>query len=63
MLWVACPWAGVVAWQGAVVPVVDLILEEQEVEAPYQGEQAGAWASEAYLCKRNKVCIMLLLNV
>lgn len=31
------------------MPVLDLILGEQEVEEPYQEEQEGAWASEAYL--------------
>lgn len=37
------------ACQGVVVPVLDLILVEQEVEAPCQEVQEGAWASEAYL--------------
>lgn len=68
VLWVACPWAGVGACQGEAAPVVDLILEEQEVEAPCQEEQAGAWASEAYLSDGNNtffICYfvnMLLCN-
>lgn len=37
------------ACQGAAVPLLDLILVEQGVEAPCQGEQEGAWASEAFL--------------
>lgn len=53
VLWVACPSAGVGAFQGAAVPVTDLIPGEQEVEAPCQEEQEGAWASEAYLCNTN----------
>lgn len=53
VLWVACPWAGVGACQGEVVPVIDLILGEQEVEAPCQEEQGEAWASEAYLGNTN----------
>lgn len=31
------------------VPVLDLLLEEQEVEAPCQEDQEEAWASAAYL--------------
>lgn len=42
------------ACQGAAVPLLDLILEEQGVEAPCQGEQEGAWASEAFLQGTNK---------
>lgn len=37
------------AYQGAAVPVLDLILEEQGAEAPCQGEREEAWASEAFL--------------
>lgn len=60
MLWVACPWAGAGACQGVAVPVLDLILGEQAVEAPCQEEQEGAWASEAYLdacCQEERVAV------
>lgn len=46
------------ACQGVAVPVVDLILGEQEVEAPCQEDQEEAWASEAYLdacCQEGRV--------
>lgn len=41
------------ACQEVAVPVLDLILGEQEVEEPCQEEQEGAWASEAYLWNTN----------
>lgn len=49
MLWVARPSEGEGACWAAGGHVVDLILEEQEVVAPYQEGQEGAWASEAFL--------------
>lgn len=42
------------------MPVIDLILGEQEVEAPCQEDQEGAWASEAYLdacCQEGRVVV------
>lgn len=61
-LWAASPWAGVGACQGAVVPVLDLIPEGQEVEAPCREVQAGAWASEAFLdacCQEGRVVVQV----
>lgn len=52
---------GVEACRGAAVPV-DLILVEQEVEAPCQEEQEEAWASEAYLdacCQGGRVVVQV----
>lgn len=40
--------------------MIELILEAQEVEAPCQEEQEGAWASEAYLdacCQEGKAVV------
>lgn len=48
------------ACQGVEVHVVDLILGEQEVEAPCQEDQEEAWASEAYLdacCQEGRVVV------
>lgn len=47
-LWVAYPWAGVEACQGAEALVLDLIPVEQGAAAPCQVEQE-AWASEGFL--------------
>lgn len=41
------------------MPVLDLILEEQEAEAPCQGEREEAWASEAFLQGTNKFTDMI----
>lgn len=48
-LWVACPWAGVEACQGAEALALDLIPGEQGAGAPCQEEQEEALASEAFL--------------
>lgn len=61
VLWVACPWVGVEACQGVVVPVLGLIQGGQEAEAPCQGEQ-GAWASVAFLdacCQEGRVVVQV----
>lgn len=47
------------------MPGIDLIPGEQEVEAPCQEEQGGAWASEAYLdacCQEGRVVVQVVAH-
>lgn len=48
------------ACQVVAVPVIDLTLGEQEVEAPCQEDREGAWPSAAYLdacCQEGRVVV------